>query len=84
MLIENPVQDQSHLRIRLLLLQHQHNYVFNSTNIKLKKKKKISLPQCPADSQVIKQFKLKLNQTQMLKGNKKLTYSLQPSPFIPV
>ena len=83
MLIENPVQDQSYLRIRLLLLQHQHNYVFNSTNIK-KKKKKFSLPQCPADSQVIKQFKLKLNQTQMLKGNKKLIYSLQPSPSIPV
>ena len=75
MLIENPVQDQSHLRIRLLLLQHQHNYVFNSTNI-IKIKIKISLPPCPADSQVIKQFKLKLNQTQMLKGNKKLTYSL--------
>ena len=74
MLIENPVQDQSHLKIRLLLLQHQHNYVFNSTNIK--KKKKFSLPQCPTDSQVIKQFKLKLNQTRMLKGNKKLTYSL--------
>ena len=54
---KSPVQDQSHFRLRLSLLQHQHNYVFNSTNFKTKKS---SLLQCLANSQVIKQLKLKL------------------------
>ena len=60
---EKPNTSQLHIKLRLSLLQHQHDYVFNSTKIFIKIKIKKLLHQCLADSQVIKQFKLKLNQT---------------------